>query len=78
MIRYVSLAATVALLASLGACATYWGAGGVDRAPQVGGPQSHESESDKASYSSQLSVINRRAEHAKKGDHSSSSSSSSR
>jgi len=76
MIRYVILAASVAMLASLGACATYWGAPG--GTPRVGGPESHESESDKASYSSQLSVINRRAEHAKKGDHSSSSSSSSR
>jgi hypothetical protein len=74
MIRYVILAASVAMLASLGACATGWAP--IGGAPRVGGPDAHESESDKASYSSQLSVINRRAEHAKKGDSSSSSSSS--
>jgi hypothetical protein len=69
MTRYVLIAASAAVLASLSACAFYR-----DPAPRVGGPESHEDRQDRASYSSQLSVMNRRAEHAKKDESSSSSS----
>jgi len=73
MIRYLVVAVSVAVLASLSACMVY----GRDPMPRTGGPESHEDRQDRASYSSQLSVINRRAEHAKKHKGESSSSSSS-
>jgi hypothetical protein len=70
MIRYIALAASMAVLASLAACITYR-----EPVPQVGGPAADQGgQSKNAAYSSQLSVINRRAEHAKKGESSSSSS----
>ena len=69
MIRYVIFAASVAAVASLSACVAYW-----EPTPKVGGPGGEDSHrSENAAYSSQLSVINRRAEHAKKSESSSSS-----
>ena len=56
MIRYVLIAASVAVLASLSACIVYHGP-----TPRVGGPDARQERQDRASYSSQLSVINRRA-----------------
>ncbi len=74
MIRYVIAAAGIAVLASLAACASvHW----TDPAPHRGGPHADDStRSENAAYSSQLSVMNRRAEHARRGESSSSSSSS--
>ncbi|MGZ3298200.1 MAG: hypothetical protein ACXU8O_04235 [Asticcacaulis sp.] len=67
MIRYVAIAAGTALLAaSISAC-TFTGAGYRDPAPRDRrhADASEGASSSNASYSSQLSVINRRACHAK-------------
>ena len=70
MTRYILLAATVAALASLCACVTDWAP-----EPQVGRPSARgDDHRENAAYSSQLSVMNRRAQHADKDASSSSSS----
>ncbi len=69
MTRYVLIAAAVAALASLGACVTTW-----RPEPPLGKSDSRgDDHRDNAAYSSQLSVMNRRAQHADKDASSSSS-----